>query len=126
MQVVYQCTRCYSTVYSRHYTRVYIRPTRKQELPRILTERFRLSWGTRGRRAIEIGLLKAAYLAVFAILGVEFAKAKALRKVREQIAQPDEKLLAHFCLRSEQPRGRAVCLVTAVPLSPRELHRQLG
>ena len=25
MQVVYQCTRCYSTVYSRHYTRTGVR-----------------------------------------------------------------------------------------------------
>ena len=92
--------------------RVYVRPTRNQQLPRPFPrEAFRLSWRTRGRRSIEVGLLKAAYLAVFAIVGVEFAKANALRKVREQIAHPDEKLFDNFCLRSEKARGRAICLV---------------
>ena len=90
---------------------LYVRPTRRQELPLLPTDGFGLSWGTRSQRLIEIGLLKAAYLAVFSLLGVEFAKARALRKVRQQIAQPAETLLANFCLRSERTRSRAVCLV---------------
>ena len=90
---------------------LYLRPTRKQELPRLSTTGLKLSWGQRKHRSIEIGLLKSAYLAVFAIVGVEFAKAKALRRVREQIAQPDKALLENFCIPCRRDTGRRICLV---------------
>ena len=90
---------------------LYLRPTRKQELPRLPTAELKLAWVQRKQRSIAIGLLKAAYLAVFAIVGVEFAKAKALRRVRAQIRQPDELILENFCIPCRKHTGRRICLV---------------
>ena len=77
---------------------LYLRPTRKQELPRLPTTELKLAWAQRKHRSVTVGLLKSAYLAVFAIVGVEFAKAEALGRVRAQIQQPDDLILDNFCI----------------------------
>ena len=46
---------------------------------------------------------------MFSLVGAEFAKANALTKVREQIAQPDADILRDFCFAGEDV-GRAVYL----------------
>ena len=91
--------------------KVYIRPTRKYSLPPFPKLGFALTWVQRPSRAAQIGLLKAAYLAVFSFVGVPFAKAKALQKVREQIAHPAESVLESFCVSGPRDSGRAICLV---------------
>ncbi|MCY4601394.1 MAG: hypothetical protein OXF27_15920 [Acidobacteria bacterium] len=90
---------------------VYLWPTRKQQLPPLPRETFQLSWNTRKAHYVKVGLLKVAYLAVFALMGVQFAQASALRRVREQIAQPDRELLRNYCAVTDRPTGRAVCVV---------------
>ena len=87
---------------------IYIWPARNQELPPLPRQELRLT--SYQRRKPEIGLLKAAYLAVFSLLGAEFAKANALTKVREQIAQPDADSFRDFCFVGEDV-GRAVYIV---------------
>ena len=62
------------------------------------------------RRKPEVGLLKAAYLSVFSLLGVEFAKAKALTNVRAQIQQPDADLYRNFCFAGEDV-GREIYIM---------------
>ena len=91
--------------------KVYIRPTRTYALPPFPKSGFTLTWTQRPSRAAQIGLLKAAYLAVFSFVGVRFAKAKALQKVREQIAEPGEPVLENFCVAGPRDSGRAICLV---------------
>ena len=51
--------------------------------------------------------MKAAYLSVFALLGVEFAKANALIAVRKQIAQPDADIFRDFWLVGKET-GRGI------------------
>ena len=52
---------------------IYMWPARNQQLPPLTHQKLRLT--SYQRRKPEIGLLKAAYLSVFSLLGVEFAKA---------------------------------------------------
>ena len=87
---------------------IYIWPARNQQLPPLTHQKLRLT--SYQRRKPEIGLLKAAYLSVFSLLGVEFAKANSLAKVRKQIAQPDDDSYRDFCFTGEDV-GRAVCIV---------------
>ena len=87
---------------------IYLWPTRNEELPSLPYQKLKLSW--RQRRKPGIGLLKAAYLSVFSLLGVEFAKANALTKVRRQIVQPDADYFRDFCFVGEDV-GRAVYIV---------------
>ena len=87
---------------------IYMWPARNQQLPPLTHQKLRLT--SYQRRKPEIGLLKAAYLSVFSLLGVEFAKANSLTKVRKQIAQPDDDSYRDFCFAGEDV-GRAVCIV---------------
>ena len=83
-------------------------PARNQRLPPFPRQELRLT--SYQRRKPEIGLLKAAYLSVFSLLGVEFAKAHALIEVRKQIAQPDADIFRDFCLVGKET-GRAIYIV---------------
>lgn len=89
---------------------IYMWPARNQRLPPLARRELRLV--SYQRRKPEVGLLKAAYLSVFALLGVEFAKADALIKVRRQIAQPDADIFRDFCLVGKDS-GRAIYIVYA-------------
>jgi len=83
-------------------------PARNQRLPPLARRELRLV--SYQRRKPEVGLLKAAYLSVFALLGVEFAKAEALVNVRNQIAQPDADIFRDFCFNGKKT-GRAIYIV---------------
>ncbi len=87
---------------------IYMWPARNQQVPPLPRQTLRLI--SYQRRKSEIGLLKAAYLSVFSLLGVEFAKANALIEVRRQIAQPDADILRNFCLVGEET-GRGIYIV---------------
>ena len=87
---------------------IYMWPARNQQVPPLPHQTLRLI--SYQRRKPEIGLLKVAYLSVFALLGVEFAKANALIAVRKQIAQPDAEIFRDFCLVSEET-GRGIYIV---------------
>ena len=87
---------------------IYMWPARNQRLPPFPRQELRLT--SYQRRKPEIGLLKAAYLSVFSLLGVEFAKAQALIEVRKQIAQPDADIFRDFCLVGKET-GRAIYIV---------------
>ena len=87
---------------------IYMWPARNQPVPPLSRQELRLT--SYQRRKPELGLLKAAYLSVFSLLGVEFAKANALSEVRRQIAQPDADILRDFCLVGEET-GRGIYIV---------------
>ena len=87
---------------------IYMWPARNQQMPPLPRQTLRLV--SYERRKSEIGLLKAAYLSVFSLLGVEFAKANALVEVRKQIAQPDADILRNFCLVGGET-GRGIYIV---------------
>ena len=89
---------------------VYMWPARNQRLPPFPRQELRLI--SYQRRKPEIGLLKAAYLSVFSLLGVDFAKANTLLAVRRQIAQPDADIFRDFCLVGKDT-GRAIYIVYA-------------
>ena len=78
---------------------IYMWPAPNQQAPSLAHQPLKLTGYQ--RRKPEVGLLKAAYLSVFSLLGVEFAKANALTNVRAQIQQPDADLYRNFCFAGE-------------------------
>jgi hypothetical protein len=67
--------------------------------------RFHLSAKRRFRyQSARVGWLKSAYLVTFAALGYSYIVMPTLRKVREQIAEPDRKVIDGFS--AYLPKGR--------------------
>ena len=87
---------------------MYMWPALNQKATSLAHQQLRLTGYQ--RRKPEVGLLKAAYLSVFSLLGVEFAKAKALTNVRAQIQQPDADLYRNFCFAGEDV-GREIYIM---------------
>ncbi len=82
-------------------------------LPTLVGKRFQLQW--RQRQFPEIGLLKSAYLTVYALLGIAYAQDPAVAAVRAQIQHPG---------RRRSPRDRS-CWTTLQCARTREndMHR---
>lgn len=64
-------------------------------------ENIKLTWAVPTERYSSVPWLKAAYLAVFSLLGQGgylYAQGKAIEKVRRQIMEPSQEILRHFVL----------------------------
>ena len=83
-------------------------------LPRIGEEGFQLQW--RQRPHPEVGLLKSAYLALYALLGPIYAKDPAVAPVRKQIQEPNSKILTDYTF-NVPIRERWICIAYVRPRS---------
>ena len=68
--------------------------SKSHPLPRLMGKRFTIEW--KQRQHSETGLLKSAYLALYALLGRRYARDEAVAGVREEIKNPGSNQLSGF------------------------------
>ena len=83
-------------------------------LPRMGAQRVQLQWRQRGHP--EVGLLKSAYLAVYALVGAAYAKDPAVAAVRKQIQEPDSRTLTDYAF-NVPIRERLISIAYVLPRS---------
>ena len=82
-------------------------------LPKVTgTKRIQLQWKQRPNP--EVGLLKSAYLALYSILGTQYARDPALTPVRTQIQQPHATILSDYTFKIS-PGDRSICIAYTQP-----------